>query len=349
MPTSGASEPFLRILHSPLEIAGQVALTAAGQRTLGHRADSFTEPHPFAYEEQATYVPRGHDPRLWKLQRIAFAPVALARYDVFHYHDGSSLVPVLGFADARLARRLHRKVVIEFWGGDVRRPDIEQAINPFYVPGPSEDGSALERIKRWMEVTEGHVVCADHFADAHLEGYATEIHVVGQRVNVSRILPRYPDPERAEPVVFHAPSNSAVKGTRYVRDAVASLQRKGRSFRFIEASGRTNREILDIAGDADIVVDQLCLSTHGIFAAEAMALGKPVICRIPDDMRSKYPPGLPIVTADPTSIEAVLDDLLHDGVRRRELGARGRQYAAANYDHVEVGRRLIDVYRSLPG
>jgi glycosyltransferase involved in cell wall biosynthesis len=344
--TSGTDS--LKILHSPLEIAGQAALTALGQRRVGHRAVCFAEPHPFRYAVQPDFVPLGSSRRLWKLQRVAFALPALGWFDVFHYHNGSSLLPVAGYLDARVARRLGRKVVVEFWGGDVRRPEIEAATNPFYTPGPSEDGSALERIKRWMDVTEGHVICADHFADAHLAGLAEHIHIVGQRVDTTRLTPPDGLEQRTRPVVVHAPSHLAVKGTSFVRAAVDALKDRGRAFDYVELTGRTNAEVLAEVRAADIVVDQLCLGTHGILAAEAMAMGKPVICRISDDQRTHYPADLPIVSADPNSFTEVLEDLLSDPGRRRTLGQAGRTYAVREHDVEVVAARLNVVYEQLP-
>ena len=252
---------------------------------------------------------------------MAFAAVALARFDVLHYHDGTSYVPVLGYLDVRLARRLRRRRVIEFWGSDVRIPAVERARNPFYEPGPHEDGSAVERIKRWAELTDGHVIAADHFADAYLEPSVEHIHVVGQRVDVGRLQPHYPDPTEDEPLVVHAPSNSAVKGTEHVRAAIESLERRGRRFRYVELTGMRNAEVTSWLGRADLVVDQLRLGVHGVLAAEAMALGKPVLCRISPELRPTYPAGLPVIDADPITVEAVLDDWLHRPAERATSAA----------------------------
>lgn len=337
----------MRVLLAPLEIAGQVALTAAGLRAEGHDAVAYCEPHPMRYAITHS-GPRGRWPLGWKLQRIAYAPWALARTDVFHYQNGTSLIPAAGYLDARAARRLGRRVVVEFWGGDLRMPDIEAARNPFYVPHPSEDGSGRDRLRRWMEVTDGHVVVADHFGDAHLEGIATHVHVVGQRVDLARFTPRPPDPDRAEPILLHAPSNLEVKGTSVIRAAVEELERRGRRFRYVEMTGVTNDQVLAILADADIVIDQIRLGSHGIFAVEAMAAGKPVVCRISDEMAAAYPADLPIVSADPTDLTDVLDGLIADGERRHRLGVAGRAYAETHHDHRLVARRLLDVYASLP-
>ena len=81
-----------RILQAPLEIAGQAALTAAALRAIGHDSKAFLTPHPYSYAVGGDYRVSAN-PTIQKLQRIAIAPWMLARYDVFHFHNGTSLVP----------------------------------------------------------------------------------------------------------------------------------------------------------------------------------------------------------------------------------------------------------------
>jgi glycosyltransferase involved in cell wall biosynthesis len=102
---------------------------------------------------------------------------------------------------------------------------------------------------------------------------------------------------------------------------------------------------------ADIVVDQLNAGWHGIFALEAMALGKPVVSHLKPDVveRSAEAFGLrvPIVAADADTLVDALLPLVEDAELRRTLGARGRAYVEQVHDIDRMADRLLDIYRSL--
>ena len=73
--------------------------------------------------------------------------------------------------------------------------------------------------------------------------------------------------------------------------------------------------------------------TYGVFALEAMALGKPVVAYISDEIRKTFPEELPIVSATIDSLTGVLETLITDGKKRRELGMAGRRYVEDYHDY----------------
>jgi glycosyltransferase involved in cell wall biosynthesis len=102
---------------------------------------------------------------------------------------------------------------------------------------------------------------------------------------------------------------------------------------------------------ADIVVDQLNAGWHGVFALEAMALGKPVVTHLKPDVVEKSAAGfgvrVPIVAATAETLVDALRPLVDDPARRRELGAESRAYVEQVHDIDHVADRLLDLYRSL--
>lgn len=99
---------------------------------------------------------------------------------------------------------------------------------------------------------------------------------------------------------------------------------------------------------ADIVVDQLLLGSHGILAAEAMAMGKPVICYLLPELVPTYPPGLPIINANPATFVDVLAEWLSDPERRIAAGHASRSYAVEVHDAGAVAAEALSVYDKLP-
>jgi glycosyltransferase involved in cell wall biosynthesis len=334
-----------RVLHAPVEVAGQAALAAYGLREIGVPAHAFARMHAFRYPVAPDVVPGP--------SRLAWARAALraARgHDVIHFYFGQSFIPeALRGIDARLLRRAGRRVVIEFLGSDIRMPSIEARRNPWYTPSAGEDDAIAERrMRRWCEITEGHAIVCDRALTAFAELFFPHVHVVPFRVDTRAFAPAPPSPAPHTPVIVHAPSNPAVKGTPHVRAAIEALRARGAELEYVELQGVAQHEVAAACARADVVVDQLRIGSHGVFAVEAMSMAKPVICHISADLRPAYPAGFPIIAATPETIADVLGDWLERPRERHERGLASRAYAERVHDARAVARRLLEVYEQLP-
>ena len=87
-----------------------------------------------------------------------------------------------------------------------------------------------------------------------------------------------PASDRTRPIVVHAPSNRARKGTENV---IAACRELDVELEIVE--GLHHDEARKRYERADIVVDQLNAGWYGLFAIEAMALGKPVVTALHED------------------------------------------------------------------
>ena len=244
-------------------------------------------------------------------QWAAFARL-LPRTDVFHFHFGLTLVPKrLQFPLLRAARK---KSVMHYLGSDIR-------------------GRTREQLAYGMQ------------ADAQVIGsydavrWVPEAEVIPPGVDLARIVPAPPS-DRARPVIVHAPSSRRRKGTEHVLAAVEGLDA---DLELVE--GLHHDEAFERYKAADIVVDQLNAGWYGLFAIEAMALGKPVVPFLHDEAvrRTEQAFGLPvpIVSATADTLREALRPLVADAARRRELGAASRAYVE------RVADRLLDLYRRL--
>ncbi len=331
----------MKVLHLPTEIAGQVNLSARGLREIGVDACNTARPNPFGY-------PVDIDPRItWapflKNTRDPFLFFTwLNEFDLFHYHK-SPYLP--GGLDIRLLTKRKKPFVVEFWGSDIRLHDLEKKRNPYFV-GDNADNQERKRarLRFWSENTD-EVIFSDHSADIFLQPYFKKIHVVGQRVDTPRYRPEYPSPINRCPKILHAPSVKATKGTQYVKQAIADLQKGGLDFEYIEVFGVSHKEAVQMYSQADIIIDQLMLGSHGVFACEAMALGKPVVCYILDELLPTYPVGFPIVNANPDTIAGVLEELIISPEKRHEIGRKSREYAEQVHDVRVVARKLLEIYQ----
>ena len=319
-----------------------------GQRALGHSATSFAIPHPFGYEPGPDITPRSDNKLFRRLDIGKFAASVPFRYEVIHFHGGSFLPPRMRALDARAYKALGRRIVIQFWGSESRLDSFEASRNPFYtLNDPVGEMNKRKMLQHWAEITNGHVIYADNSFDSSLGIFFDHVHVVRQCVDTATLSPLFPREDATTPVVVHAPSRPEIKGTDLVRRAVEEIQAEDISFEYIEMQGRTHQDALDALRRADVVVDQVLLGSHGILAAEAMSLGKPVVCYILPELEPTYPPGFPIINANPSNLTQVLRDLLRNPQRRAAVGRASRTYAERVHDVSVVAEQALSVYDKL--
>jgi glycosyltransferase involved in cell wall biosynthesis len=331
-----------RVLHAPTEIAGQLMLSVVGQRELGVQATGFARPHSFDYQPAPDIVPPSN-----RLDYIRAAARTIRAHDLIHFYFGQSFLPRQ--LDAAWLTRLGKRVVVEFLGSDVRMPSVEAQRNPYYVQSQGEDDVRATRVMQtWSSVTQGHVIVGDHSLDAFLAPRFPHIHVVGQRVDVQALVPAPPSAKAQRMRVIHAPTHRAAKGTEFVRRAAAEVAAAGAPIDYVEIEGLPHAQALQVYRSADLIVDQLCCGGYGVFAAEAMSLAKPVVCYLLPELEAQYPAGLPIINANPLTLEHVLAEWADQPHERHQRGLASRAYAERVHDYRIVARRLLEVYEMLP-
>ena len=102
---------------------------------------------------------------------------------------------------------------------------------------------------------------------------------------------------------------------------------------------------------ADLVVDQLNAGWYGMFAIEAMALGKPVVAFLHEEALQRteeaFGVKVPIVHATKETLPDVLRGLVSDPAELRRIGAASRAYVEQVHDLSVVADRLLDLYAGL--
>ncbi len=332
----------MNIIQLPFEIASQLSLSTQGLKEIGHNAKSASYPTKFYYR-------RDYNLELTKfgfinkiLNTFRFFKWAHS-YDIFHYHQSYLLPFGLDIAYLKL---INKPFFIQFHGSDIRINSIEHKRNPYYQePEINNSKKQIKRLKYWSKQTN-EVIIADNSFDIFLEPYFNTIHITRQLVDTSLLKPVYPDVDRIVPKIVHAPTNRDTKGTIYIEKALESLRLKNIEFEYIQVENMTHDEAIKIYSQADIIADELLIGSHGIFACEGMALGKPVVTYIQETLLSTYPDGVPIVNANPDTIESVLEELILSPQKRHDIGKQGREYVERVHDIKVVAKRLEKIYLS---
>jgi glycosyltransferase involved in cell wall biosynthesis len=374
----------LRVLHVPAAIGGHPQGLARAERALGLDSRSLVfEASPFGYE--ADEVVLGLSPSLVDRARLeafrfrVLGRLLAGRYDVVHYNFGQSLFPrpivpgspavagfpgplqqayrgwswLLGMRDLGLVRRKGVAIFVTFQGDDVRQADVCRA-RFAWAPASDVDPTAVER-----GMDNARRTVARRF-DRHADGmyYLNPdlAHVLPQRarfVPYAHVDPRKwhpePRPPNVRPLVVHAPTARALKGTHHLLAALEALRAEGVAFDLELVEGRTQSEARQVYARADLVVDQLMLGWYGGLAVECMALGVPVISHIRagdlEHVPHHFALELPIIDATPATIRDVLRTWLVE--RRGELpdaGRRGRAFVERWHDPLQVASAIVDDY-----
>jgi glycosyltransferase involved in cell wall biosynthesis len=314
---TSSSRP-LRVVHTPLNVAGIPWTNVQALRRRGVDARLVVVERQKMHPEADVDLARrpgllGQTRAQWP----AFARL-LPRTDVFHFYFGWTLLPK--FLQFPLLRAARRKSVYHFLGSDIRVKTDEQLA--FRRQADACIVGSYDAI-RWVPEAE----------------------VVPPGIDLREIAPALPS-GRDRPLVVHAPSSRMRKGTDHV---VAACEGLAVDLEIVE--GLHHDDAFRRYAEADIVVDQLNAGWYGIFAIEAMALGKPVLTFLHEEAvrRTEEAFGVEVALV-PVTKETLRDRLaalVADPDEVRRIGAASRAYVEHVHDADRIADRLIEIYSRL--
>ncbi|MBM3667796.1 MAG: glycosyltransferase [Actinobacteria bacterium] len=242
----------------------------------------------------------------------------------------------LGDPDREIALLRGSGVEVAFWlrGSEIRDPDRHAEREPFSpFRGDFGDPELLERVrKRNHEIRaliEAHGLPAFVSSTDLLEDLpgATWLPLI---VDPGEWDPGEPVPACSPPRVLHAPPKEWTKGSALIDAICEPLHRQG-VIAYRRLRGVPHRRMPGEIRDADVVIDQLVMGSHGTLGLQAMACERVVVSYVSEFARRHLPGELPVVSATPETLEAVLRELVADPDRMRRLGAAGRAYVERHH------------------
>jgi hypothetical protein len=308
----------LRVTHCPVNFAGIPWQNVLALRRKGVDARLVVFNRELRHPEADWSLDRrGGFARRQLTQWRALARL-LPRTDVFHFYFGLTLVPKsLQFP---LLRAAGKKSIFHYLGSDIRGKTPEQL-----AYGRRADAQIVGSFDalRWVPEAE----------------------MIPPGLDLSPFTPGPPS-DRARPLVVHAPSDRVKKGTDYV---IAACDQLPVDLDIVE--GLPHEQARERFARADIVVDQLNAGWHGVFALEAMALGKPVVVNLKPEVVEQaeraYGTKVPLVPATKESLVEALRPLVESPELRRRIGAASRAYVEQVHDIDRIADRLVDLYARL--
>ena len=346
----------MKVLHAPVNIAGQPIAAVRELRRQGVDASllQYGEGHAFGYSSGRLVPFRGRH-RL-EVQVEAVEQALAEDNDIFHFwmatFFASPRIPGRGEyqfmhgLDLPFLKLRGKKIVYRCTDFDVRTASLHSAVNPYnpfrygYEPLFS-DAAHREYLSYLREYVDVFVV-----QDPELHEFMPQARVVPRGLDLAE-FPEIGVEPSDRPLVVHAPSKTELKGTRFVLQALDELREEGVPFELRLIEGMSHSEALEWYKRADLVVDQLVIGWYGVLTVEALALGKPVIVRVRDDLRRAFRPEIPVATASPGTIKDVLRTALKDFSYRRALAERARSYVEQVHDIRTVAARLRAIYEDV--
>lgn len=339
----------ISVLHGPLGSAGQPRnlsklLTEKSDKYVG--SNILTVPTKFGYSSDI-YAPFR---RVTPKHLPMYLEYLLSKFKIFHFHSSSFLWDPPEWKNPSLADLLFlkergAKIIFHFRGTEIRNPEIFSELNPFSY---SDDdpyafsskysvGSQKEMMSMLAEVVDQFCV-----VDNELQTYVEDSRILHRTIGDE--WSRIDHVETDKPLVVHAPSRPKIKGTEFVLKALDELKMEGLDFEYQQVVGKSNDEAKKIYERADIIVDQLMIGWYGVLSVEAMALGKPVIAYIREDLERDFKGEMPLINANPNTIKDRLRGVISDKEMRREYANRSRNYFDKTHSNTVVLREMEKLY-----
>lgn len=343
-----STDNTLRVLHGPSGSAGQPSCIARAQRMLGAIAHSIRlGDNKFNYHADIEHPVNGPSSYC-----DAFAKYA-SNYDVFHFYfrpffyDNMYCGYPMGL-DVLSLRASGKVVFVHFRGSEIRLHSMFETScphnyvleNPYNLISKFPEESQKQYLNLMRAICNGVLV-----TDPELLTYCPGAEIVPRAIDLSDW--RYVGVSDSDepPLIIHAPSRRAVKGTNFLLNALDKLRYEGVNYRLQLVENMSNDEAKEAYRKADIVVDQLRIGWYGVLSVEAMALGKPVLVYIREDLRKYLPTDSPLIVTSPDSIVNDLREIIQKRRNRSKISKIARSYVETVHDSSKIASSLLDLYK----
>ncbi len=334
-----------KVVHVPLEIAGQAGLICKYLREDCHRAYSFN------YFENYLHYENVFETEAYEL--IKALDKFINYYDIFHFHNGYSIID--DFRDFDMIKSAGKKMIMHHRGNDVRSEVRAKKgkgyVNPYVnTANYLSDEMIFKNLELFAESMDAAIVQDYELYKYVIDYYKKKgkpVYVLPRFINSKAIRPSYPEISSKAPMILHAPTHRGFKGSDIIEATIDRLKQDGLALQYVNVEGACHRDTLNYYRQADIVIDQILCGAYGNVSVEAMAMGKAVVCYIRPDLVDLYPGKLPIVSANPDNLYEKLKYLILNPDERYRLGKEGREYVEKHHEGSRLVKDLIKIYKEV--
>jgi len=318
---------------------------------VGYSAETFVD-HVYYITSEFDYRADLVLPRLLSFLRAYLLFFrAIWRYRALYiYFTGGPLrdKPLIWRLEPILYRMADIRIVVMPYGGDVQ--EMSRSRNPHYKHVLSAD-YPIRRLRRkriarqidqWTRHAD-HVLSGVEWVD-YMYHWDTlmlgHFSIDTKQWKIPEGSLRKPGPLR----LLHAPNHKAIKGSEHFIRAVEELKAEGVDVELVVLQRVPNEIVREKMVEVDVVLDQLVVGWYAMFALEAMAMGKPVLCYLRKDLIELYtdvglvePGEIPIINCGPQTVKSAIKYLAEHIDDLEGIGLRGREFVEKHHSLESVG------------
>ena len=289
----------------------------------------------------------------------------LFRYRVlFIYFNGGPFILkkyLLNALEPKFYKLARVKIVVMPYGGDVQL--LTRCKNLVYRHAIDSD---YPKFWKMHELTRKNIDRWTRYADWVISGadwveymYHWDSLMLGHfSIDMDRWAPEeekeYRHRDSARLRILHAPNHTMIKGTDAVTAAIELLKGEGLDLELILLQGVPNSEIRKAMEDVDLVADQFVIGWYAMFAIEAMAMGKPVLCYLREDLVELYVKAglvteneIPLINTDLREIASKIRWAYDNREELRAIGRKGREFVKKYHSTEYVGGVFTGILNEL--
>jgi hypothetical protein len=324
--------------------AGILTRLKKGFNQNGVEADFYSyEQHIFGYETDKV-IKYSSNIFLRAFQKLFLIIKLLVNYKCFIFDSGNTLLP--NFMDVKIFKFFNKKILVIYTGCDVRIPEsvAQYKWNPCTNctdEYKSFVGCIIENKK--IKISE-----VEKFADiivcpSEAGGYLrTKYNDIFFPVNIDEFNCNQEKAENKKIKILHIPSDENYKGTKYINIAIEKLKQEyDFEFKIVK-----NVDILTVykeINECDLLVDQMLVGFYGLIAIEALALCKPVVCYIREDIWNTIKKDCPIFNSNPDTLYNDLKQILDTPQQLKERSKMSREYALRYHDSKKIAAKYLEL------
>lgn len=344
----------IKALLAPVNICGQAYHLAKALRDNNVYARCFqytVNHHQYPYDlhvDKRVFLPNERQNIMFDIAKQFIE----SNYDIIHFFQKTFIFDTkfrdFTGVDLPYFRQAGKKIVFRFTGWDLRREEDNLKWNPYsaFKYGYRLTSYQDDKSRRiWLDYLRAYV---DEFivVDEEMRQFCPEAKII------PRVLPLHEWPyvgvaSNTVPLLLHAPTDPHFKGTAFFQKALEELKAEGLKFHYKEVTKVPNEELKALMAKADIYLDQLHLGWYGVAAIEAMALGKPVVNYIREDLEANFGETIPLYNVNVDNLKSKLKILIQDVELRKEIGRKARQFVERHHEPNKAIKNLIEIYQKI--
>jgi hypothetical protein len=312
-----------------------------------HYRTSYTYEYPF-HSKSSMYR--------WCRSFLNFI-LALFRYDILHFISGETLLTrkLRGF-ELKIYKLLGKRIIMHFVGSDIRNPYYiqwkEKNINQFL-----QGDAKFQKTLSWQDKL---IFDAEKYADSVLVSTPDLLELISKAVYYPVVLDlnkylselngiKHQRKISDEIVILHAPSNSKLKGTKYIHEILKKIALNSNNKIKVVLTAENDYkdkpvsryELFKLYKESDIVIDQLIIGWYGLQSIEALAAGKHVISYVDANLNSFLYPDCPLELADKNTLEHVVLNVIEKILKRKHTNSASQIDWLKKYHTIENNNDVL--------